>query len=457
VDSRFYDGTFEVVSALIPGTTGQEVLSVSHLCHPQPSANDNASGVAANIEIAATLRRLIDQGRLPQPARSIRFLWLPEMTGTYAYLSSVEDRLPQVVAGVNLDMVGQDQERCHSTFNIECPPDAMASFAPVLMERLWDLMQPPHAHGPGDGPVGSGGKSGAVRHTVAPFSGGSDHYILSDPTVGVATPMLIQWPDRFYHTSEDTLDKVDPAMLARSGSLAAAYVYAVATAGRREATWLAHEIATRQGHQLACLAQDTITEVLGSADAAEVSRRFHDLERSSAYQLDRDRAALISLLALWPDAGPLVHDMSLALEEAAGRELARARSICLEKAGELGADGLAAPFPSGEAWRSRAGRLRPERHYRGPLAFRSLLEGTTPAERDALWEANHRAGRAWWTARTLAEYWADGQRSISEIADRVQQETGQDFGPQILAFFEFLAGQDAVTLHEAGAVQEVIR
>ncbi len=54
-------------AAFIPGQSDDEVLVVSHLCHPQPSANDNASGAAATIEIAATLRRLIDDGTLGPP------------------------------------------------------------------------------------------------------------------------------------------------------------------------------------------------------------------------------------------------------------------------------------------------------------------------------------------------------------------------------------------------------
>ena len=138
VVSTFCDGAFEVVTAFIPGETDQEVVVLSHLCHPQPSANDNASGAAATIEIAATLHELIADGLLPPPRHGIRFLWMPEMTGTFAYLSTFEDRLPRMIAGVNLDMVGQDQDRCHSTFNIEQPPASMASFAPVLLARLWD-------------------------------------------------------------------------------------------------------------------------------------------------------------------------------------------------------------------------------------------------------------------------------------------------------------------------------
>ena len=67
--SRFYKGSFEVVEGFIPGSgeSDQEVLLVSHLCHPQPGAHDNGSGAAALIETAATLARLIRDGSLPPP------------------------------------------------------------------------------------------------------------------------------------------------------------------------------------------------------------------------------------------------------------------------------------------------------------------------------------------------------------------------------------------------------
>ncbi len=136
VESRFYDGEIEVVSAIIPGQTDEEVLVISHLCHPQPSANDNASGSATALEIARTLFKLIKEGRLSKPRRGIRFLWVPEMTGTYAYLSTYEEEIKRMVAGVNLDMVGQNQDLCGSSFLVESSPGANPSFAPYLLERL---------------------------------------------------------------------------------------------------------------------------------------------------------------------------------------------------------------------------------------------------------------------------------------------------------------------------------
>ncbi|MEZ4767652.1 MAG: DUF4910 domain-containing protein [Caldilineales bacterium] len=436
--SALYDGAFEVVAAFIPGQTDEEVLVVSHLCHPQPSANDNASGAAAAVEIAATLRRLIDQGTLPPPRRGIRFLWMPEMTGTYAYLANCEERLPRIVAGVNLDMVGQNQERCHSVFNIEQPPEAMASFAPVLMKRLWDMLG-----GDADGHNTFELSSAAVRHAVTSFSGGSDHYILSDPTVGVPTPMLIQWPDRFYHTSDDTLDKVDPEMLARIGSLAAAYAYVIAGADERTATWLGHEIVARRQVRLVWRTQAAITAALAADDPATLSGLRDRLRAAVAHRIDCDMTALQSLERLWPDCGGLVAELSAELDEAARRELSRADHVFRSCGRALGSAELP-PAVAEPAPDDRTLSLIPQRQYRGPVALRSLADGDEPESRDTLWRASKQAGNLWWTARSLAEYWADGQRNIAEIIDKVYQETGQRFDDEIMSYFGILEANDLV-------------
>jgi len=55
--------------------------------------------------------------------------------------------------------------------------------------------------------------------------------------------MILNWPDKFYHTSADTIEKVSPAVLHRSVTLAGTYAAFLASAGAAEAIWLAHELA----------------------------------------------------------------------------------------------------------------------------------------------------------------------------------------------------------------------
>jgi aminopeptidase-like protein len=415
IQAELYDGEIEVVTAVIPGTVhpNEQTLLVSHLCHPQPSANDNASGVAANLEAARTLKRLIDGGQLPPPKRSIRFLWMPEMTGSFAYLSRHEAEIPGMIAGLNLDMVGADQEQTGAVMVLERPPDATASFVVDLAERLREELF--------DDVETYGGLEGYAhfRYTTTGFTGGSDHYIFSDPTVGVPMPMFIQWPDKFYHTSQDTLEKVSPATLNRSGTLAAAFAYFIATAGEKETTWLAYEMLARFQGKVAQVAQT-------AWDGNPVAKLD--------YLLDRQETAVHSLHRLHPqlEVTAVLHETCDLVTQAK----ARVQTITNNQQ----------PTTSNhDEWEQKAAALIPTRLYRGPgLAIGATAE-LTAAEKEALYQ--FRKGRAGaYTAQTLAEYWADGRRTILEIIDRIEMEIGIRDAELVVREFELLERLGIVTL-----------
>ncbi len=439
VVSRLYDGEIEVVSALIPGETNQEVVIVAHLCHPRPSANDNASGSATALEIARTLQKLVNEGELAQPKRGIRFLWVPEMTGTYAYLATHEDEIERMVAGLNLDMVGQNQELCGSSFLIECPPQAMPSFAPVLLARLREeLLGETSA-------LGGTGEYALFRHAVIPFCGGSDHYILSDPSVGVPTPMIIQWPDKFYHTSQDTPDKVDPAMLGRVGSLSATYAYFLANAGSQEATWLGYEMAARFKRDVVRLVQEKVTEATHSSEegADKLVETVALLSKKVAYLVEREQQALASLNRLSPEIA--VEGWQEEVAEFAERELARgeeAIGVCAGERAEL----PAASERELDEWEEKAAELVPRRLYRGPIPLRPYLHQLSEEERERWWQMRQEHKKGFRILPTLAVYWADGKRSLLEIADLIELETGQRDVELLVEYFQTLAKLNLVEL-----------
>jgi aminopeptidase YwaD len=441
VASRLYDGELEVVSALIPGRGDDEVVVTAHLCHPRPSANDNASGAAALLELARCLHQLIASGRLPHPQRSIRLLWVPEMNGTYAYLSTHEEEIPGMVAGLNLDMVGEDQEQCKSVFIIERPPEALPSFAADLLEHLRSGLM-----SSANNLAGSGGYS-LVRHTVTPFSGGSDHWILSDPTVGVSTPMLIQWPDKFYHTSEDTLDKVDPSMLALSGSLASCFAYFVAACGQQEVSWLAHEMAARFRSRVALSVQDAVTEAGQMRDGQELAQAAAFLERRALFAADRQGAALRSLLRLSPQAKGLVHQLSQDAVDASRHEVKRASEALSTHAHGLGLKGLPSLCqPTLDKWNRKAAQRVPTRRYRGPVQLSSYLHRLSAAEQEQLRRFVRENHQRQYAIITVADYWVDGMRTIAEIADLTDLETGQRGTDLLVRYYEFAEKAGLVTL-----------
>ncbi|HUR36550.1 MAG TPA: M28 family peptidase, partial [Terriglobales bacterium] len=80
IDATLGAGEMTLVHAYIRGTKDpqQEVIITAHLDHPKWSANDNASGSGGMVELARTLKSLIDAKKIPAPERSIHFMWVPE-------------------------------------------------------------------------------------------------------------------------------------------------------------------------------------------------------------------------------------------------------------------------------------------------------------------------------------------------------------------------------------------
>ncbi len=403
VASRFWDGELNVVSALIPGQIDEEVLIVAHLCHPQWSANDNASGVATVLEVARTVQGLISEGELDEPRRGIRFLLVPEIYGTQAYVARHEERIPRMIAGLNLDMVGENQDLCGSSLLVERLPGPAASFADDLAERLLEETT-------GETGSFSGlGSYATFRHAVIPFSGGSDHYIMSDPSVGVPCPMIIQWPDKFYHTSADTLDKVDPAMLARVGTIAATYAYFVANAGEKEVAWLGEEMVSRFKARLLSVIRGAVKGAMAGDDSP---RDRQLLGKRVRFLAERSGRALESLRRLAEvDVAPWQKE-ARAFAEA---ELARVEDLIRYNHLEL---------PEGTA-EGEADRMLPRRLHRGPLDLKDYLNRMNVEDWEAWWGVYKQQPEATWIYPPLALYWADGQRNLLEISDLIELETGK--------------------------------
>jgi len=417
VDSSFAPGAIEDVEGLITGSGAGEVLAVAHLCHPQWSANDNASGCGAVLEAARTLGALVAAGALPRPKRSIRFLLVPEMAGTYAFLSRQEELIPGMTAAINLDMVGENQSLCGSSFLVEYPTRALGSFAGDLAALILRSIADDASN------LGRTCSYGLFRHSTTPFSGGSDHYILSDPTVGVPCPMLIQWPDKFYHTSEDTLEKVDPAMLARAAALTATYCYFLATAGEPEVVWLAGEMASLYAGEAAAAAREAAPR--GNGDRA--------VERLE-FLRERKLEDLRSLRRLLDGPAPAAEEAIAAAGERIGMETRLAQEHLdrvLAAAGRRTGSGEPAGAPEGGPRGPSAGNRRPVRTSRGPIGRRELLAGVTAEERVA-WDeeitgylkAKGKDPRALYSLLTYALYWTDGCRDLAEISRLTELESG---------------------------------
>jgi len=275
VDAKLFPGHLDIVTATITGVSkpNEEVFLIAHLCHPQPSANDNASGSGLLLEIARTIQNLIDSNWIAQPARTIRFMWVPETHGTVAFLSSHEDLPSRLVAGINLDMVGENQELCKSTLTLDRTPDSLPSYLNDLVLNLieqsvkeFDILT-------------DFGSTSTFRYAVTTHSGGSDHHEFVDSTIGVPCIMLLQWPDMFYHTSMDTIDKVSADSLKRVGWIATVAALTLANADIEEAFSLANETCSRGIARIEEAQRQAVQALWNKKNDPELRKDLHELAR----------------------------------------------------------------------------------------------------------------------------------------------------------------------------------
>jgi hypothetical protein len=428
----------DVVSARIPGASrpDEELVFSAHLDHPKESANDNASGSAAILDIARALRALIDAGRLPRPERTLRFLWVPEWYGTMAWIDAhPEMRGPalggSVLANLNLDMVGEDLEATDSRLIVTRTPDSLPSaFNDVVAEVLeqvdrLDVRTPRRSRAP-------------WNWRVTPYSGGSDHMMFLDRKVPAM--MFTHDPDWTHHTSEDTPDKVDPVELERCELVAAASLWYLASLDEQQALDVVSLVASAAGQRLGEEGR-RMQALARSRDELEAAGAVYDAHRLWLPRAaERERAALASVRSF--------HDSdSVGVQVARVQTLLEAQTKSLQESlveHFLVAEGLRVPpMLEGVLVDSVP---RPMRTTRGPLDF-SLPERELPAAR-AEW---YRSPGFPFTPDMRFELvnFVDGETGALGIRHRLSAEFGPVEIGDVQRYLEDLVSIDALAWKSA--------
>lgn len=231
-----HPGNYEVVTAVIPGSDPelrkQEIAFSCHLDHQRPGANDNASGCLTILEVARTLQKLIHEGKLPPPLRTIRFIWPPEIEGTITLLNAKPEFAQHIKAVVHMDMVGGGPVT-KATFHLTRGPmslpsfvhDVAGAFAEFVNEQTEKFANTGAAEYPLVAP--EGGKE-PLRAEFVPYTMGSDHDVYQDSSFKIPAIYLNDWPDRYIHTNGDTSANIDPTKLKRAAFIGAASGYFLA-------------------------------------------------------------------------------------------------------------------------------------------------------------------------------------------------------------------------------------
>ena len=237
-----HPGFYEVVTAAIPGSDpalkDQEIAYSCHLDHQRPGANDNASGCVTILEVARTLQKLIADGTLARPARTLRFIWPPEIEGTVTLLNASPRFAQRIKAVVHMDMVGGGPET-KAVFHVTRGPMSLPSFVHDVAWAVADWVNGESyrfaATGGADYPLVApeGGKE-PLRAMYSAYTMGSDHDVYQDSSFAIPAIYLNDWPDRYIHTNLDSPANIDPTKLKRAALIGAASGYFLANFSSRD-------------------------------------------------------------------------------------------------------------------------------------------------------------------------------------------------------------------------------
>ena len=236
VDARKYVGHHDVVHGLIEGREDpqDEVWAIAHSA--EPGAIDNASGCAVTVEVARALEGLIEQGVLPRPRRTIRLLNAYECYGFFAYLER-DRRLQPPIAGINVDTVGAKVSVCSGRLEWHNTVPSSAGFVDWVGEKILR------------GTLRNYGAAG-YRLCSEPFMSTSDT-LIGDPQYGYPCPWITThhrglgkaWDA--YHSSADQLPLLSGPGLKTCAAGTAAYLFYLADAGTPEVMQMARTETTR--------------------------------------------------------------------------------------------------------------------------------------------------------------------------------------------------------------------
>jgi len=248
----------QMVEGLIKGKDfpNEELVFTAHLYEgfAKQGANDDISGCVAILETARTLQKLMDDGKIPPLKRSVRFLFVPEISGTQAYLRKYPDIAARFFADINEDMVGEGLIKNQSMMELIQTPASLPTYLNDVMRDLFEWVgttqrnnERSEAYLPIWSPTGS---RDPFYYVIDPYSGGSDHVVFADSGIRVPAVMLIVWPDQWYHSSGDLPDKSDSTQLKRVAFIGAAAAVFLAGGGPAEAERLITAVSARSAGRL---------------------------------------------------------------------------------------------------------------------------------------------------------------------------------------------------------------
>ncbi len=450
VEAELYDGFSEILTAVFTGTEkpDEEIILIAHLCHPKTCTNDNASGSGVLVEIARSMKALIDAEKMDPPNRTIRFMWVPEINGTVAWMHEHQDKLGKVHVSINLDMVGEHPVTVGWPLNLVSAPDSTPSYLNPLLSSLLKEVADERR-----GTAIEGWQYG-LNYRVEGFAGGSDHLLFSDAAFGIPSVMFYN-PDHFHHTTFDDASRMDSTKMKKVGVVAGAAALTIANANHKTALELASLTSAYGIRRIGENTTRTLSKLMaleGSFLGSELSRRLGTAYLRGVKMIDggstREIKAIESAMALSDDDPAKLERFKQEITELAKSEKSKLRDVY---------EGFCRENKVKKMRKERRKRiietqsLIPKRTFEGPA--RSLRPWNIKDEKDKKWlsefNAKHNPHRNYFAALSGATHeimnFVDGERSVYDIAIAVSTEYDDIEPEEVKRFLDICKSAEKVT------------
>ena len=437
VKATEYDAPMQVVVATIPGdgSTNEEFHFTAHLFEgiAKQGANDNCGGPATQLEAGRAWIAMIKEGILPRPRRTVRFLWIPEIAGTRAYLKAHPDLAAHAIASVSTDMVGANQTLNHNSLHLNQTmysiPSVLNDVSRQFFEYVGDtnrekLHNRRIAYAFANPIVDPQGTNDPFWYHIEKFYGSSDHQVHLDWDPRIPAVQFGNWPDAVYHSSDDSPANQDPTQMKRAAFLMVTVGSVFANAGPGDAVAAAEVALGYAGDRLAADLRNALL-LLSTSGADNLGGNYKEALNLVRQAYIRERAEVRSATSLAlgdREAGAQIQALAGTLAESEPLDLARVKMACRFAAARLKVPFVDAPAPTdaeraaAKVFPSRKPGVEPPRRRRGPQ------QGPPPPL----------AGYYAMEARNFA----DGAHSVLDIRNALAAEFGPVPVEKVTEFFE---------------------
>lgn len=316
VEATTFPGRQEAIHATIPGdgSTEQDIVISAHVYEGliKQGANDDNSGAALILEMGRAYIELVKQGVLPKPRRTIHFLWVQEISGTNLWLNAHPDIKKRLIADLNYDMEGLRLSTSRAMWLLMRTPDTFPTFindvAQNFMEYVAEVTRErvryrANGYAPSDPIVSINGSRDPFVIKIDKHYGSSDHVTYMQH--GIPAAMFNTWPDQWYHSSQDTPDKLDSTQFKRAAVVSVGAMAVLAGADDKVALRISADVLGRGGERIGASHRKALGYIGDVADGAALAQAYKDAKATVRHQSQIEKAVLKSSAILFasPEAG----------------------------------------------------------------------------------------------------------------------------------------------------------